>query len=185
MKHAIWLNIRIMCKLNKSSSGILLTLFKNSIASFERTQDLHHKHLIMCQMLWASENLTRETAVDTLLKIFLNYSREDNIEFDSDFISSSFVFIKKVGFGNIKESAVPYFRCILIKPSQHLKGILCQGLKDLAFHDFHQEIVDFLFELSKDDQIVIQKEVTIKLVHSPNKILISHRLLIVSANFHS
>ena len=117
----------------------------------------------MCQMLWSSEFLSRDLAVDILLKLFLSYSREDNIEYDNEFIGASFVFIKKVGFGNIKESAVPFFRCIIIKPSQHLKLILCDGLKGLANSDFHQEVIEFLFELSKDYQINIQKKVCLSL----------------------
>ena len=110
-------------------------------------------------MLDSSQYLAKESAVDTLLKLFLNYSREDNIEFDVEFVKSSFIFIQKIGFANIKESAVPYFRSILIKPSQHLKIVLCDGLRDLGFIEFHQELLDFLIELSKDDQACIQKKV--------------------------
>jgi hypothetical protein len=110
-------------------------------------------------MLNSSQYLAKETAVDTLLKLFLNYSREDNIEFDVEFVQSSFIFIQKIGFANIKESAVPYFRCILIKPSQHLKLVLCDGLRNLGLLDFHQELLDFLIELSKDDQACIQTKV--------------------------
>lgn len=159
VRHAIWLNISTFCKLNKDNKEILNSIFKSSIGSFDRIQDVYHKHLIMCQMLDSSQYLAREAAVDTLLKLFLNYSREDNIEFDTEFVRSSFVFIRKIGFANIKESAVPYFRCILIKPSQHLKSVLCDGLRDLGFQDFHKELLEFLLELSKDDQTCIQKKV--------------------------
>lgn len=159
VRHALWLNIRTFCLLNRDRPKILGMIFESAIESFDRIQDVYHKHLIMCQMLHSSQHLDRETAVDTLLKLFLNYSREDNIEFDADFVQGSFIFIQKIGFANIKESAMPYFRSILIKPSQHLKMIFCDGLRDLGLLDFHQELLNYLVELSKDDQQCVQKKV--------------------------
>lgn len=159
LRTALWLNISIFCKLNKDKQKILDSIYESAIRAFERIQDIYSKHLIMCQMLQSSQYLTRETAVDVLLKLFLNYSREDNIEFDPGFVDGSFVFIQKIGFANIRESAVPYFRSILIKPSQHLKCILCDGLKRLAFEEFHQELLEFLINLSMDFQDLIQKKV--------------------------
>lgn len=159
LRHALWLNVLVFCRLNRDKPKILALIFESTIESFERVQDVHHKHLIMCQMLAASQFLARESAVDTLLKLFLNYSREDNIEFDPDFVRGAFLFLQKIGFANIKESAMPFFRSILIKPSQHLKIIFCEGLRDLGLQDFHLELLNYLLELSKDDQQCVQKKV--------------------------
>ena len=155
---SLWLNICNFCRLNKDTPSLVLEILTCCKDMFETTKYIDHKHSVMCQMLSASQYLSRESAVDLLLKLFLNYSREDHITYDEQFLQGSFKFISKVGFVNIQESAVPFFRCILIKPSQHLKIQLCQGLLTLTLEEYHAQLVDFLVELSKDDLITVQKK---------------------------
>ena len=171
VKYALWLNIDKMCELNKNNSTNLYMIFKSSLASFEKTQDIYHRHLIICQLLLSSYYLTPDKASEFLLSHFFNYTREDNIEFDETFIKNSFIFINKIKFSDFKETILPFLRCILIKPSQHLKAILCKGLKSILIKEFHSEIFNFLFEMTKDDQIYIQKLVSI--FFNCNRVLIS------------
>jgi hypothetical protein len=157
VKYALWLNINKMCELNQNNQLNLYLIFTNSITSFEKTQNIYHKHLIMCQMLSSSQYLSSEKAIEFLLNIFISYTREDNIEFDEKFIENSFIFINKIKFSDFKELILPFLRCILIKPSQHLKAILCNGLKSILQEEFNYEVFDFLFEMTKDDQVFIQR----------------------------